>query len=355
LRRTLPSLPAATPSVTILRPVRGIDPCEALTLGSGFRLDYSDYEMIFCCADAGDPVVGLVNSLIEAHQQVRARLLIGEDQSSPNPKLNNLFKGWRAARHDWIIIADSNVLMPPDYIQRLLQGWRPDTGVLCSPPIGSLAKGFWAELECALLNTYQARWQYAADSIGLGFAQGKSMLWHRSVLEKAGGLRALASEIAEDAAATKVVRGQGLRVRLVDRPFEQPLGLRSAKQVWDRQVRWARLRRATFPVFYAPEVLSGSLLPLLAGSYGAGIVGIEPEAFVIGLALLWFGSEAVLAKAAGWHMTLASPFAWAARDLMLPVLWVNAWLGNGFTWRGNEMHLSAGDNPDLEQGVRAKS
>ena len=138
---------------------------------------------------------------------------------SNNPKLNNVLKGWHAATHDWIIIADSNVLMPRDYIERLFASWRTDTGLVASPPIGSQPDGFWAELECAFLNTYQARWQYIADAFGFGFAQGKTMLWRRADLERAGGIEALGKEVAEDAAATKIVRGAGLKVRLVDRPF----------------------------------------------------------------------------------------------------------------------------------------
>lgn len=101
-----------------------------------------------------------------------------------------------------------------------------------------MPRGFWAELECAFLNTYQGRWQYAADTIGLGFAQGKTMLWRRERLERAGGIHALGAEIAEDAAATKVVRNAVRRVRLVDRPFGQPLGARTPAQVWTRQLRW---------------------------------------------------------------------------------------------------------------------
>src|SRR5438128_1355144 len=83
---------------------------------------------------------------------------------------------------------------------------RPVTGLVCSPPVGCLPDGVFAELECAFLNTYQARWQCVADSAGYGFAQGKSMLWRRDLLERAGGIRVLASELAEDAASTKVVR-----------------------------------------------------------------------------------------------------------------------------------------------------
>ena len=125
-------------------------------------------------------------------------------------------------------MADSNVLMPRDYIERLLAAWRPDTGLVSSPPVGCRPDGFWAELECAFLNTYQVRWQYAAAAIGLGFAQGKSMLYRRSQIEAAGGIRLLATEPAEDAATTKLVRAAGLRIRLVDAPFEQPLGYRAA-------------------------------------------------------------------------------------------------------------------------------
>ena len=145
-----------------------------------------------------------------------------------------------------IVMADSNVLMPRDYIERLRAAWRPDTGVVSSPPAGCRPQGFWAELECAFLNTHQLRWQYTASAIGFGFAQGKSMLYRRSQIERAGGIRLLATEPAEDAATTKLVRDLGLRVRLVDAPFEQPLGYRSAGEVWARQLRWAQLRQASF-------------------------------------------------------------------------------------------------------------
>ena len=66
--------------------------------------------------------------------------------------------------------------MPADYIQRMFDAWQSDTGLVCAPPIGSLPQGLWAEVECAFLNTYQARWQYAADSTGFGFAQGRGRM-----------------------------------------------------------------------------------------------------------------------------------------------------------------------------------
>jgi ceramide glucosyltransferase len=334
------------PPVSIIRPVRGLDPYDEQTLRSGFMLDHPNYELILCVARAEDPAVPLIRRLIAEHPHVPAKLLVGDDRSSANPKLNNVVKGWQAARNDWIVIADSNVLMPRDYLSQLLATWRDDTGLVCSPPVGSHARGFWAELECAFLNTHQARWQQAADSVGFGFAQGKSMLWRREILEHAGGIRALASEIAEDAAATKIVRSRGMRVRLVDRPFAQPLGSRSARQVWDRQVRWARLRRATFPLYFVPEILTGALPALISAAIAADAAAVDVLPVVGALALAWYGSEALLAIVAGWQLTALSPLAWIARDVSMPLLWLQAWLGNGFVWRGNEMSVAIPDQPE---------
>ena len=323
-----------------MRPVCGLDNFLEETLRTSFELAYPAYELIFCVASARDPAITVVEELIAAHPQVPARLLVGDDRVSPNPKLNNCVKGWRAARHDWIAIADSNVLMPTDYIQRLLAAWREDTGLVCSPPAGCRPVGFWAGLECAFLNTYQARAQYFADTLGIGFAQGKTMLWRRADLEAAGGIKALGAEIAEDAASTKIVRAAGLRVRLVDRPFGQPLGRRRLTEVWRRQTRWARLRRACFPLFFVPEILGGALFPMGAAGYAAYGAGLSVSATVATLAFAWYGAEAALAKLARWHCTPLYPLHAVLRDLLLPALWIDAWVGTDFEWRGNQMSIA---------------
>ena len=212
--------PETAPGVTIVQPLCGVESFSRDTLRSIFALDYRDYEIIFCLASGDDPIAPLVRGVIAANPHRPARLLMGDDRISANPKLNNVVKGWKAARNEWIIIADSNVLMPSDYIQRLLARWQPETGIVCAPPIGSRAETFAAVIECGFLNTYEARWQYAGESFGFGFAQGKTMLWRRDILEAGGGIEALGAEIAEDAAATKLIHAQGLSAHLVDRPFQ---------------------------------------------------------------------------------------------------------------------------------------
>ena len=339
LRRTEPSRLNDYPPVTLVRPLCGIDNYAAETLRSTFELDYPRCEILFCVADAADPVLPLVKGLITAYPAVSARVLLGDDRVSANPKLNNVVKGWRTASHDWIIIADSNALMPRDYIQRLFASWRADAGLVASPPIGSHPHGFWAEIECAFLNTYQARWQYIVDSFGRGFAQGKTMLWRRADLDRAGGIEMLGSEVAEDAAATKIVRRAGLKVRLVDWPVAQPLGRRSVREVWNRQLRWARLRRASFFIHFLPEILSGGVLPIICAAILAHAFGWPLLLLITAFALFWYGSEMALAAASGWHVSPLHPLYGLTRDLMLPALFVAALRGNDFIWRGNAMQV----------------
>lgn len=338
------AIPAAEPAppVSIVRPVHGLDGHDAATLASTFELDYPGYEIVFCAERETDPAVGYLRRLMARNPGVDARLLVGNATQSPNPKLDNIEKGWSAARHDWIVLSDANVLMPPDYLRRLLAAWRRDTGLVSAPPIGSAPRGFWAEVECGFLNTYQARWQYAADSVGYGFAQGKNLLWRRNDLDAAGGIAALASDIAEDAAATKLVRRSGKRVRLADRPFQQPLGARTLKQVWARQMRWAQLRRASFPLQFAPEILTTSHLPLAAGSAAAWTSQLDVPLVAAGILASWLSVEALLARSAGWHLSWRSPAAWMVRDFMLIAVWSAAWSRSGYEWRGKLITAHAG-------------
>ena len=336
--------------VSIVCPLCGLEPFLEETLANAFALDHPDYELLFCVERANDPAIPVVRRLMAAHPERASRLLIGSEAVSGNPKLNNCVKGWAAARHDWVVLVDSNVLMPPDYLEHLLSRWRADTGLVCSTPLGTRPEGFWATIECAILNTHQVRWQYVGEGVGLGFAQGKSMLWHRPFLEAHGGIRALGAEIAEDAAATKLVRRAGRRVHLVNSPFEQPIGRRRAAQVWQRQLRWARLRRITFPAFYAPEVAAGLPLALLLCIVGSISAGLDPLLAAAALTVCWYGLEAALAAVKGWPVSWLMLLAFPARDVTILGVWLLGWTTGDTVWRGNVLPLgSKADRPPVSR------
>ena len=165
---------------------------------------------------------------------------------------------------------------------------------------------------------------------------------------RAAASGALAAEIAEDAAATKLVRAAGRRVHLVSAPFEQPLGRRAAREVWARQIRWARLRRVTFPLFFAPEIASGTLLPFLLAALAAGTWSAAGG--LAGLAALIYAAEYRLAVRAGWFHGPRLLLAFVLRDALIPLIWCAAWTHRSIVWRGNAMDIRL--KPSIRPGAR---
>lgn len=341
------------PPVTIVRPLRGIEAFSRETAISGLELDYPHYTTIFAVADADDPIVPLVEELVGLYGPERARLITGDVAVSANPKLNNCVKGWEAATTDWVILADSNVLMPRDYIQRMLASWREDTGLVCSTPAGSRPLCFGAEVECAYLNPFQARWQYAAEALGMGFAQGKSMLWNKPFLDAHGGIAVLGAEIAEDAAATKLVRRAGKHVHLVGQPFEQPLGARRLRDVVQRQFRWARLRRVTFLPFFLPEIFSGPLVAAGLAAFAAPGFGLPFWLGPLAVLAIWYAGDIALSAGVGWFLSWRTPLALLVRDLTFPAVWVYSFIGGEVSWRGNAMKIKTDGDSKLNDAVSA--
>lgn len=328
--------PLTRPPVSLVRPLCGVEHFSRETLASTFLIEYPCYEILFCVADPSDPVLPLARSVMADYPSCDVRILIGEDPISSNPKLNNMAKGFGEARFDHIVFVDSNVLTPADYLGQLVGTLQSGAGMVSAPPVGHAPIGFWAELECAFLNSYQARMQYAVDLMGLGFAQGKTLFFRRSDLEQ-GGFTRLAEEPAEDAAATKMMAAKGQRIRLAG-PFPQLIGPRSASQVWKRHVRWARLRRASFPLLFAPEILAGCLPPLLVLSAGLFCFDILAPLALALFTSLWYLPELLLLRVAGWPRSLA---AIMLRDLLLPFIFVAGCVGSTVEWHGKILTASS--------------
>jgi ceramide glucosyltransferase len=116
----------------------------------------------------------------------------------------------------------------------------------------------------------------------------------------------------------------------VDGSFPQLLGRRTFKQVWDRQVRWAKLRRTTFKALFATELLSMMWLPVLAAYISGGWY------FAVLYAFLWIEVEGCLAVHLGWPFKRTA--AWV-REFMLPAVLTKAWFGKSISWRGNKVGL----------------
>ncbi len=329
--------------VTLIRPIRGLTALERETLASSFRQDHPNYRVLFCAQVPHDPAIAFVRSLIAAHPSVPATLLEGDAPHLRNPKLGNVLKGWEAATTRSVVMADSNLLLPPEYLSTLARLWGPGVGFVTSPAVGIRPESWGGHLECAFLNSNQARLQLLADCFGFGFAQGKTLVYDKPLLERLGGLQALDRELAEDVATTKLIRKAGLSIKLAPRPFPQPIGRRTIREVWNRQLRWAVIRRDGFPWLYAIEPLNGACLPLLA-VVALAILGLLPWSMVLAYAALWWGAEWGLARLAGWPAGWKDAAVMPLRDALMPMIWFAGFFQRGFTWHGVAVSSGAPKN-----------
>jgi ceramide glucosyltransferase len=165
------------------------------------------------------------------------------------------------------------------------------------------------------------------------------MLFRRSDLARAGGFDCLKWAVGEDMALARAMRGLGLRTVLADRLCDQTLGRRSFVDVWQRQLRWMTIWRVQLPAVFVADLLGSALPTAFAGALAALLTGISPAAVFVGTLVGWCGIESALCAAKGWPLSFWSPFAFLARELLTPALWVRALLSNEVRWAGTNYRV----------------
>ena len=320
------------PSFTLLRPFCGADYGSNYNVFSANLLTYNNINFLYCVESDSDPCVGIIKACVNVSDTGKTKILVGIDENLSNPKLSNLSKGVKFLESEYIAMADSNIELYPDYIQQALNTFSQSDkiAVVSAPPYAIEAKTFWASIEAVTLNTMQLRWQYVANFFGYGFAQGKNLIMKTEFLHLFGGMKGLDREPAEDAAITKEARKLNMRVALMP-PTKLLLGPRSFKDYWDRQVRWARLRRKTFLPQYIPEILTG-ILPLLVYFIYAKVA----FAAMLGLIFLFYLPEMFLAVFLKADVYTFYFLQCLFRDFMYAAIWIMGW-GNTIKWRGKKI------------------
>jgi ceramide glucosyltransferase len=329
--------------VSVLKPVKGLEAGLEENLRTFFQLDYPQYELLLSVADRCDPAVALIERLICEFPAVRARLLIGDVNVGPNPKVNNLVKGYDQAAHDWILISDSNVVARRDYLKRLVAHLEPGVGIVTANVAGQGAQGLGGRLEATYLNTFYVRMMQLAGVVGTPCVIGKSMLFRRSTAQRFGGIRALARYLAEDYMAGEAMRRLGMRVVTAVDPVVQNIGTHSFGAFWSRHVRWGRLRKSQAPVPFALEPLSSALLSGMLGAYAMSKGwGVPAATFLTAHLGVWSLCDALMMRRMDRKLSATAPAVWFMRELLSLPLWIWTASGSTVSWRGTRLTLRAG-------------
>ncbi|KAI8138156.1 glucosylceramide synthase [Fennellomyces sp. T-0311] len=338
------------PGVSILRPLKGVDLELADNLRSSFEQRYPKFEIIFSVADHDDAAVPVVQQLMSEYRDVECRLIIGDRQVGINPKVNNMVKSYESAKYDIIWILDSNVHVDRETLGRSVDElMEPGIGLVHHLPVAMQPSSFAAEVEHLFLDTNHAKMYLAINQVGVASCvMGKSNLYRRSDLDRAGGLGAFAQFMAEDNIVGEALWHQGLRHRMSADTACQVLGRITPLEYCRRRARWVRLRKYIVTAATLTEPFTESIVCILMGATGAWILFGSSPLWYFGIHwFAWFLNDYVLYRklvstssyARKPHQPL-SPYrftrAWISREVLALPLYLYAMVGTRITWRGQD-------------------
>ena len=246
LRDTRKPQPGFTPPVSILKPLRGLDPQMYESFRSHCLQNYPEYELIFGVSEPDDPAVEAVQRLMQEFPQRRIQLLVCPKVLGANRKVSNLVQMLAQAKYDHVLINDSDIHVPPDYLRRVMAPFaRPEVGMVTCPYRGIAADTLGSRLESLGISTDFIPGVLVARQIegGIHFALGSTLAMSRKALESIGGLQPLVDYLADDFQLGFRISNAGYQVVLAGIVVETHLPAYTSRQFIAHQLRWARTIR----------------------------------------------------------------------------------------------------------------
>ncbi len=282
------------PPVTVLKPLHGSEPLLEEALATFCTQDYADFQIVFGVCHALDPAVAVVAGLRRRFPHVEIDLVVCDRQHGCNRKVSNLINMLGIARHDVLVIADSDLHVAPDYLHHVVAALAlPGVGLVTTLSVGLPAAERLPERLAASQITYGF-----LPSVLLGRALGRqdclgvTMAIHRSVLTRVGGLNALVDYLADDAVLGGLVRAQGLAVGLAVTLPATTVAETTLLAGFEHELRWARTIRAQAPMGYAASMLQH---PIVLAIVAFAISGFSAWAALL-ICVAWT-ARAVAARA----------------------------------------------------------
>jgi ceramide glucosyltransferase len=337
-----PTFPTQLPPVTILKPLCGDEPLLEEALASCCSQTYPVFQIVFGVQDEADPALAVVQRLRGRFPQCDIDVVIDDTPHGPNRKIANLINMLPSARHDVLVISDSDLHVMPDYLEQLVAALEvPGTGLVTAVFVGLAARRRWpARLGATHISHIFLPGVLVARIMGRQDCLGSTVMLRRQVLEDIGGLQSLATQLAEDNVLGQRVRGLGLTIRLADTVPTVTVAETSLHALWQHEIRWARTIRGLTPVAYAASVIQyplfAAVMALVLSAGARWSIALFAVTWVVRAASAR-GIDRILRPMLGSH-TFAAPY-WLlpVRDILSVVETIVSYWGNEVVWRGHRL------------------
>ncbi len=332
------------PPVSILKPIRGLDPDAQKNLVSFCQLDYPEYEIVFCIDGEDEAVVSAIEELRRDFPQRSIRVLHGSGRIATNDKVAKLVRLVKEAGYETIVISDSDVRVRPDYLRQV-------TAPLRDPKIGAVTC-FYVPTEVAtltdrlqtvgMMSDFYAGILVAWQLDGVKFALGPTIATTRTRLNGFGGYAVLENRPADDLLVGRLIAEQGYEVALLRYPVETVSDYQSMKELLHKRLRWVVVMRHMRPWGHLGLFLTQGL------PWSLIAVAVSPT---LTTAAVYLGGYFAMRVAITWLIGiqgLKQRFLWKEMPL-IPLwdavafsIWLVSFLRSSIRWRGADYYIQDG-------------
>jgi len=333
-----------TRPISILKPIRGLDPDAYENFASFCRQDYPDYEILFCVDSDSDPALPVIEKLSRDFPDRSIRVLFGSGRNAPNDKVAKLARLVSEARHELLVISDSDVRVQPDYLRTVV-------APLADPKVGAVTcfyvpaddRTFVHSLQSiGMVSDFYAGILVARQLDGVKFALGPTIATSRARLAGFGGYAAIENRPADDLLVGRLIAEQGYEVKLLPYSVVTVPDYHSMRDLFHKRLRWIVVMRHMRPWGHLGLIFTHGLAwslaavathpsPALALSYLGGY-------FVLRIAMVWLIGIRGLKQPGLWQKTPLIPI-W---DGLAFVIWLISFGRKSIRWRDQEYFIRDG-------------
>ena len=337
--------PDFSPPVTLLKPLCGLDFELYENLRSFCEQDYPCFQVIFAIRSDDDPAVDVVERIIAEFPDRDISMVVDPSVHGANLKISNLINAYSAAKHDLLIISDSDMRVGPNYLTKVSQPFRDaQMGVVTCLYRGVSAGNFLSNMASLQINEWFLPSVLASGLLqGDRYCFGATMAVRRDVLTRAGGLEALANVLADDHMIGKFALDQGYKLELSSYVVDNPVNERSFRALFAHELRWARtiwiLNPAGHFFSFLINTISVAAVSMAVNDLTLDIDAIEVAVIAIAV-ILRLAMHAVVSKAL--DVPRPAPY-WMVplRDVMSFVVWASSFMNRNVHWRGATLQTKA--------------
>lgn len=349
-----PSAPGGghSPDVSILKPVKGVDPRMYAGFVSHCQQQYAgEIEIVFGVSSLADPAVGEIERLRAEFPGTSIRLVACTERLGTSGKVSNLIQMLREARYGHIVVNDSDICVSPLYLARIMAPFADEqVGMVTAPYLGRAVAGsdnrttLWSRLEALGISTDFMPGVLTARKLegGLHFGLGSTLAMRRSALEQAGGFEPLVEYLADDYELGKRIAAAGFRVELCAEVVETTVPAYDLHGFWDHQLRWARSTRDSRKLGYVglgiTYALPWAVVTCIASGFALWSFSLLSVVLLARVAVSLTVGAGILRD----EQVLRDLWLLPLRDLLALVFWVWSFAGDTVVWRGERFYLQDG-------------